>query len=116
MRRRVWFGVMFAAVVGMSGLVEAQDAKRVEITATKFKYSPAEITLKKGQPVVLVIKSMDVAHGLRVKELNFLLKVEKGGTAEAGLTPEKTGTFVGHCAVFCGSGHGGMALTVHVVE
>ena len=43
-------------------------------------------------------------------------KVSKGGTAEIAFTPDKTGTFVGHCSVFCGSGHGEMTLTLHVVE
>jgi cytochrome c oxidase subunit 2 len=31
-------------------------------------------------------------------------------------TADKTGDFVGHCSVFCGSGHGGMSLTLHVVN
>ena len=31
-------------------------------------------------------------------------------------TPDKAGDFVGHCSVFCGSGHGGMMLTLHVVD
>jgi cytochrome c oxidase subunit 2 len=95
----------------------AEDAPRkVEVTASKFAFSPSEITLKKGQPVVLVLKSSDVGHGLKFSELNFNIKVDKGGTAEMKLTPDKTGNFVGHCSVFCGSGHGGMTLTLHVVE
>jgi cytochrome c oxidase subunit 2 len=98
-------------------IVHAQDApKRIEVTAKRFTYEPAEITLKKGQPVVLVIKSLDVAHGLRFRELNLNAKIDKGGSAELKFTPDKTGNFVGHCSVFCGSGHGGMMLTLHVVE
>jgi len=73
------------------------------------------VTLKKGQPVVLVLKSMDVGHGLRVRELGVDMKVKAGGTAEITITPEKTGDFVGHCSVFCGSGHGSMTFTLHVV-
>ena len=72
--------------------------------------------MKKGQPVVLVIKSADVAHGLRFRDLNLNVKVDKGGTAEMPFTPDKTGDFVGHCSVFCGSGHGEMTLTMHVVN
>lgn len=98
-------------------LALAQAApKRIEITAKKFSYDPGEITLKKGVPVILVIKSMDVAHGLRFRDLDLNVKVDKGGTAELPFTPEKTGTFVGHCSVFCGSGHGEMTMTMHVVE
>jgi cytochrome c oxidase subunit 2 len=113
----VLFVGMIAASVSSTRTVHAQDTpKRIEVTAKRFTYEPAEITLKKGQPVVLVIKSLDVAHGLRFRELNLNAKIDKGGSAELKFTPDKTGNFVGHCSVFCGSGHGGMMLTLHVVE
>lgn len=100
-----------------SSTAHAQAApQRIEITAKRFTFEPGEITLKKGQPVVLVLKSADVAHGIRVRELNVDVKVGKGGTAEVHFTPDKTGDFVGHCSVFCGSGHGSMMFKVHVVD
>jgi len=110
------FGIITATVLG-GGLLPAQSApRRVEVVSKRFSFEPGEITLKKGQPVVLVLKSTDVAHGLRFRELNLEVKVDKGDTAEVPFTPTKTGDFVGHCSVFCGSGHGSMALTLHVVE
>jgi cytochrome c oxidase subunit 2 len=90
--------------------------RRIEVSVTRFAYSPAEITVKKGQPVVLVLNSPDVAHGLKFRELNQDVKIPAKGTAEMRFTPDKTGDFVGHCSVFCGSGHGTMTLTLHVVE
>jgi cytochrome c oxidase subunit II len=90
--------------------------KQVEVTATRFAFTPAEITLKRGQPVVLVLNSPDVAHGLRFRELNQDAKIPAKGSAEMRFTPDKIGDFVGHCSVFCGSGHGAMALMLHVVE
>jgi cytochrome c oxidase subunit 2 len=89
---------------------------RIEITARRFAFQPAEITVKKGQPVDLVLTSGDVTHGLRIRELNLDLKIKKGAITEAKFTPETTGSFVGHCSVFCGSGHGHMTLTIRVVE
>ena len=48
-------------------IVVAQAApRRIEVTARQFAFAPGEITLKKGQPVVLVLKSQDVGHGLRI--------------------------------------------------
>jgi cytochrome c oxidase subunit II len=90
--------------------------QRIEITAKRSVFSPAEITVKKGQPVVLVLKSQDVNHGLRFPDLNVDVKIHPGSTAELKFTPEKTGDFVGHCSVFCGKGHGSMKLILHVVE
>jgi len=48
--------------------------------------------------------------------LNVDIKVGANGIKEVQFTPDKTGDFVGHCSVFCGSGHGSMTLTLHVVE
>src|ERR1700761_7072268 len=92
-----------AAIAPANWNVCAQESpRRIEITAKQFAFSPSEITVKKGEPVVLVIKSTDVAHGLRFRELNLNVKVDKGGTAEMPFTPDKTGDFVGHCSVFSG--------------
>ena len=110
--------IMMVAMVGFSAsLGRAQAApKTIEVTAKRFAYEPADLTLQKGEPVVLVIKSVDVAHGLRFRDLNLDAKIDKGGSAELRFTPDKTGDFVGHCSVFCGSGHGAMTLTLHVVN
>jgi cytochrome c oxidase subunit II len=105
-----------AAAILVSPLAWSQDQpQRIEITAKRFSYSPGEITLKKGQPVTLVLKSSDVAHGLRLRDFGVDIKVKAGGTGEATFTPDKVGDFTGHCSVFCGSGHGSMTFTVHVV-
>jgi cytochrome c oxidase subunit 2 len=109
--------VFVAASVSSNRMVRAQGApRRIEVTAKRFTYDPDEITLKKGQPVVLAITSADVTHGLRFRELNLNTKINKGTPAELSFTPDKVGDFVGHCSVFCGTGHGGMTLTLHVVE
>lgn len=94
----------------------AQAPRRVEVVAKRYTFEPAQITLHKGQPVVLVLKSDDVAHGLRFRELNLDVKANKGESKDLSFTPDKVGDFVGHCSVFCGSGHGSMTLTLHVVE
>ncbi len=92
------------------------NATQVVVTARRFSFQPAEITVKKGQPVDLVLRSADVAHGLKIRDLNLDIKANKGATADAHFTPGKIGDFIGHCSVFCGSGHGSMQLTIHVVE
>jgi cytochrome c oxidase subunit II len=111
--------VLCAALLGGAGinsLARAQEApQRIEINAKKFMFAPNEITVKKGQPVTLVLKSADVGHGIRFRDLNVDVKVKAGGTAEVTFTPDKVGDFVGHCSVFCGEGHGSMTIVMHVV-
>jgi cytochrome c oxidase subunit 2 len=106
-----------AASLTLSGFTSASDTpRRIDVTVKKFSYSPAEVTVKKGEPIILALTSGDVAHGLKFKELNLNAKFDKKTPAELAFTPDKVGDFVGHCSVFCGSGHGSMTLTLHVTE
>ena len=93
----------------------ADGPRRIEVTAKRFEYIPAEITVKKGEPVVLVLKTSDVPHGVRFRDLNLELKASKSDSGEVQFTPDKVGDFVGHCSVFCGAGHGSMQMTIHVI-
>ena len=102
-------------VSGHHALAQASP-QRIEIVAKRFDFTPGEITVKKGVPVTISLTSSDVDHGLKFKELNVSVLAKKGHVGEVTFTPDKTGTFVGQCSVFCGSGHGSMKLTLHVTE
>lgn len=115
---KVMTGTLLAigCVVGGKSLTAADAPRRIEIAAKRFSYAPAEITLKKGEPVVLVFHSEDVPHGIKFKELNLQTEIGKGKVSELSFAPTMAGDFVGHCSHFCGSGHGSMTLTLHVTE
>ena len=105
---------MFLVWSTPAGRVESP--RRVEIIAKRFTYDPDVITLKKGHPVVLVLRSIDVTHGLKIAEMNVLLEnIKKGEKTEVQFTPEETGHYEGRCAHFCGKGHGSMTLQIEVV-
>lgn len=111
------FLIVLSAGFVMAPQSHAENApRRVEVTAKKFSFEPSVITVKKGETVLLVLKSVDVPHGVRFRELNVDVKANRGGTGQVKFTPQQTGTFVGHCSVFCGSGHGAMTLKLHVVD
>jgi cytochrome c oxidase subunit 2 len=112
----VFAAMLVAAQLFASAPPAERAPRRFEVTAKRFEFTPGQITLKKGEPVVLVLTSVDVPHGIRFKELGIETRIGKGQSCELAFTPDKTGTFVGHCSVFCGSGHGGMTLTLHIVE
>jgi cytochrome c oxidase subunit II len=122
MKLRISTKVMTASILSVglfvvSGFASTSDAPTtVNVSVKRFSYEPSQITLRKGQPVVIRLTTQDVAHGLKFKELNLNTKIEKGKPAELAFTPTQTGDFVGHCSVFCGSGHGSMTLTLHVTE
>ena len=94
----------------------AQSPKRIEIVAKRFTYDPDTITLKQGEPVVLVLHSIDVPHGLKIDAFNIKSDdIRNGKPTELVFTPQQTGHFVGKCARFCGKGHGSMTLQIDVV-
>jgi cytochrome c oxidase subunit II len=122
MRLTFRFHLVMAALVTIGSLslkmtpAQAQAPHQVEIVAQRFQFTPSEITLKKGEPVVLVLTSKDVTHGLKLDAFNQTMKAEKGKSSKVSFTPDKAGDFVAQCAVFCGAGHGSMKLTIHVTE
>lgn len=88
----------------------AAEVRTIEVDATSFTYSPSQITLKKGQPVKLVITNTDKTHGITVPEFNAR------GIDSIEFTPDKTGTFEFRCPTQCGTGHRTMIGTIVVTE
>ncbi len=87
----------------------------VEIHARRYSYSPSEVTLKLGQPVVLELVSDDREHGFDLPELGLRADVEPGQRARVPFTPQRAGRFDFHCDIYCGSGHEDMSGTL-VIE
>ena len=113
---RIFVLVLFSilgAIARAAG--QGEEPRSIAITAKRFEFVPSTITLKKGETVKLVVKSVDVTHGLFLRPLKIDTVLTPGETQEITVTPQTAGTFSAICHHFCGSGHGGMKLTV-VVE
>ena len=115
-------GVLFVSATIITGLAlyvraNALPAEReIHITAKKFEFTPDTITLKKGEPVVLVLSSQDRKHGFNLRGFGIRADVNPGGTARIRFNPNKTGKFTFSCDVFCGEGHEDMTGTMVVTE
>jgi len=90
--------------------------RAINITAKRFTFEPAEVTLKKGETVKLVLKSEDVTHGIFVRPLKLDQDIPAGQTVEVTITPQTAGKFTAICDHFCGTGHGNMKMTFIVQE
>ena len=114
---RILFSMFFLLSIAMMAFSEGgPDARVIDIVAKRFTYVPDEITLKKGEPVILRVRSADVTHGLSIEQFDVKGDVPKNKTASYSFTPERAGDFEGKCSHFCGSGHGSMKMTIHVTE
>ncbi len=101
----------------VSALAIAADTEQViQITAKRFVYTPRDITVKKGVPVVLEFTSLDRLHGFNCPGLGIRTDIPPQKVTKLRFVPQKVGTFPFHCDNFCGSGHEGMTGTIIVTE
>jgi cytochrome c oxidase subunit 2 len=104
-----------AAALAAAGAPRAAEPRVIEITARRFEFQPAQITIKQGEPVVLRVKSLDVTHGFYQKALGIDATIAPGKPTDVPVTAKAPGRYVTICDHFCGSGHGNMKMTI-VVE
>jgi cytochrome c oxidase subunit II len=114
--RRRFMSLAIAAAAAMSlGLAWAQKERVVRITARRFAFLPGEVTLKRGEPVIIELTSADVVMGFNAPDFGVRADIVPGQVSRVSFAPDKTGTFVFLCDVFCGDGHEAMAGKLHVV-
>ena len=93
-----------AAGLGL-GVAGAQSPREIEIAAQRFRFTPNVIPLKAGEPVVLLIRSLDFAHGFFVPDLHLRTDLMPGRVVRLALTPPAPGPLAFLCDNFCGDGH-----------
>lgn len=110
-------GFLAAALVGLIGVslvkgyissgkikeASAGQIKEIKISAYRFGFEPAAVTVKKGQKIRLVINNTDALHGIRIPDLGV------AGNDLVEFTANKTGEFPWFCNNFCGQGHQAMS-------
>jgi cytochrome c oxidase subunit 2 len=74
-----------------------------------------ELVVPVGTLVNADIQSIDVIHSYWVPELGGKIDAIPGVTNQIHFQVDKTGTFIGQCAEFCGADHAQMRLTVVAV-
>ena len=109
---------LFAALLlaAPAAPTNAAEPRVVRIVAKRFSYTPSEVRLKKGEPVVLELISEDRVHGFKLPAFGIRTDVRPKEVTRVPLTPDKTGTFTFACDVFCGDGHDDMTGTLVVTD
>jgi cytochrome c oxidase subunit II len=113
-------GVCEIGLVGVPAMINltraSDNPKVIEITAKKFEFTPSQITLKKGEPVILRLSSSDRVHGFMSKPLKIDTDIPADKSEDVAVTPDTAGDFTVICDHYCGTGHGNMKMKVTVVE
>jgi len=112
-----------AAALGLASIatyVAAQPAqpkeKVIRIDAKRFDYTPGELTLKKGEPVILELTSRDVLMGFNLPDFGLRADMVPDKVTRVRFVPDKTGSFTFLCDIFCGTKHEEMNGRLTVVE
>jgi cytochrome c oxidase subunit 2 len=121
MRRTLIAALIICSAIGIDACtvgigLASPNEKVIHLTARKFEFSPVEITVKRGEPVVLEITSEDVRHGFTLPDFGVRSDIKLGAVNRISFTPDKAGRFTFACDVFCGAGHEEMAGTLVVVQ
>lgn len=119
-RLRIAAGAAALALASIASFVAAQPAqpkeKVIRIDAKRFDYTPGELTLKKGEAVILELTSRDVLMGFNLPDFNLRADMVPDKVTRVRFVPDKTGSFTFLCDVFCGSKHEEMNGRLTVVE
>jgi cytochrome c oxidase subunit 2 len=114
MNRRLLVVLLMGSAAAGAVRLAAQSPTEIRIGAKKFEFHPNKVTVKLGQPVVLVLTSEDRIHGFKMTDFALRTDIVPGRETRVTLTPDKAGSFTFFCDVFCGDGHEDMDGTLTV--
>jgi cytochrome c oxidase subunit 2 len=106
------------APAGAWGLAaDEPQARRFEVTASRYEFEPSRIEVRQGDVVDLVLRSADTDHGVAIKAYRVKVAIPKGGeTVGVSFVASRAGTFPIECSEYCGSGHKRMKGELVVAE
>lgn len=87
---------------------KVNGVREIKLEVFQFGFKPETIIVKKGEEVRIIAKSIDVMHGIGIKELNINQKLPPNQEKVIEFMADRSGRFHFHCSVYCGAGHGKM--------
>ncbi len=109
MERRIHIIVISLALIGFVlssySFSKAEEVKRFEVKADKYKFIPDTITVNKGDKVIIKALSVDKDHGFYIKQYKIKQLMPKGQWVTIEFTADKKGEFTIRCSKFCGWKH-----------
>jgi cytochrome c oxidase subunit 2 len=107
-RRLLLTGFAATLVAVASRAASEGEPRRIPVVARKFVFIPNEITVRKGESVMLEFSAPEVVMGFFAPELGLRTLIVPGEVSKLLFVADKVGRFDFLCDVFCGDGHEGM--------
>jgi len=110
MRRITFFGIVIAlaavSLVLRAASSGANPVPEVQVVANKFAFEPAVIQVTAGEPVRLVIHSVDRVHGFSIRDLSIDVQIPRSGTSSSNSQPRARGATKSPAPNSAGAGTG----------
>lgn len=75
-----------------------------------------EIRVPQGKPVKFILTAADVIHGFYLPDYRVKMDAIPGRLTYLWIQPERPGSYIIHCTVYCGEGHSRMDAQLIVME
>jgi heme/copper-type cytochrome/quinol oxidase subunit 2 len=104
-----WFVLAGLALVILLIPVPTKASTPIErtfhIEASRFKYSPAVLSVNPGDRVTIELTATDVVHGLSIDGYGLETSSDPGQTTRLTFVADRLGSFRFRCTVTCGNMH-----------
>ena len=105
-----------SAAAGARHLSADDEVKTIDVTASRFQFEPATISVAQGDRVRLRLRSVDRSHAFAIKAFRVKALIPSGGkTVTVEFIADEAGTFAFTCSEYCGTGHAEMKGALVVV-
>ena len=104
------------AVAANHQSTKSPDHRIIKVSAERFAFSPAQITVEKGTVIEFHLTSEDTDHGFRIIGTDVDAEIPKRRRGETVViyTADTAGRFIIECSRPCGAGHTAMRATLIV--
>ena len=99
---------------GSSASATTGQVKEFTMAAQRYSFTPRDLTVNKGDTVILHITSTDVNHGIAIPQFGVSQELPVGQEETVKFIADKAGNYTFFCNVYCGPGHGSMTGTLTV--
>lgn len=79
--------------------------RTIRVQASRYAFTPAEISVNSGDRVTIELTSNDVVHGLYIDGYDLQISADPGQVRTLTFTADRSGTFRLRCSVTCGDLH-----------
>lgn len=110
-RRQYWFWSLIGVVslgiafVPIPSTFSQPVEKTLRVEASTFEFTPAVLSVNRGDLVSIELNSKDVVHGLYLDGYDIQITAQPGQIAILKFVADTRGTFRFRCSVSCGALH-----------